>query len=54
MKTFKYKSWLCEWNEEQQMFLLYTPSEQEQPRGFRYPEWEAETKEMCKQFINSY
>ena len=52
--SFRYKKWLCEWDKEQQMYLLYTPSEQEQPIGFRNVESECETKEMCKQFINSY
>jgi hypothetical protein len=54
MKSFRYKNWLCEWNEAEQMFLLYTPDEMEQPKGFRQEEFECETKEMCKQFINSY
>jgi hypothetical protein len=54
MKSFKYKNWLCEWSEEQQMFLLYTPDELEQPKGFRQEEFECETKEICKQFIDSY
>ena len=54
MHSFKYKRWLCEWGEETQLFYLYTPEEQEQPKGFRYPEMELETVEMCKQFINSY
>ena len=54
MKSFKYKGWLCEWDEEQQMFLLYTPDELEQPKGFRDVEFECETKDFCKQFINSY
>ena len=53
-KTFKYRGWLCEWNKEQQMYLLYTPDELEQPRCCRNEETECETKEMCKQFIDSY
>ena len=53
-KTFKFKGWLCLWDDVQQMYILYTPDELEQPRDFRTEETECETKEMCKQFINSY
>lgn len=54
MKSFKYKGWLCDWDEEAQEFKLYTPDELEQPKGFRYPEFEASTKEFCKELIDNY
>jgi hypothetical protein len=53
-KTFKYKGWTCEWNNTEQAYLLYTPDEMEQPRGFRQEEFVCETKEFCKQFIDTY
>ena len=54
MKTFKYKGWLCEWNATEGIFELYTPSELEQPRGFRYAESEAQSVDEAKEFINHY
>lgn len=54
MKSFTYKGWLCEWNEDSQAFDLYTPDELEQPRGFRNEETECSTPAQCKEFINSY
>lgn len=54
MKSFKYKNWLCEWDEKNQQFNLYTPSELEQPKGCRYSEMECVTKEQCKEFIKNY
>jgi hypothetical protein len=54
MKTFKYKKWLCKWNKDEQMYILYTPEEMEQPSGYRYPEFECSTVEECKSFIDSY
>jgi hypothetical protein len=54
MKSFKYKKWLCEWDKEWQRYILYTPEEQEQPVGYRYPEWDCETVELAKEFIDSY
>lgn len=54
MKSFKYKNWLCEWDEESQQFNLYTPDELEQPKGFRYVEMECSTIEQCKEFIRNY
>jgi hypothetical protein len=54
MKSFRYKNWLCEWDKSGQAYILYTPAELEQPRGFRYPETECETVQMCKEFIDSY
>lgn len=53
-KTFKYKNWLCKWNEEEQLYYLYTPSELESPDEFRYSETETATKEQAKEFINNY
>jgi hypothetical protein len=52
-KSFKYKRWMCKWMDTEGMYYLYTPSEMEQPVGFRNEEFECETKEMCKDFINS-
>lgn len=54
MKSFKYKRWLCEWNEAEQLYYLYTPDEQEQPKGFRYPEYEAQSEKEAKEFISNY
>ncbi len=54
MKSFKYKNWFCEWNEDEQLFYLYTPSEMEEPNGLRYSEMEVGTKEQAKEFINNY
>jgi hypothetical protein len=54
MRNFIYKGWLCEWSEGEQMFLLYTPAEMDQPAGFREYEFECETKEICKEFIDNY
>jgi hypothetical protein len=53
-KSFRYKNWYCKWNPLESLYCLYTPDEMEQPSGFRYNEWECETKEDCKVFINSY
>ena len=53
-KTFKYKGWLCEWNEKESMYYLYTPDELEQPKGFREPDIELGTREYCKQHINNF
>lgn len=54
MKTFKYKRWLCEWNEAEQLYYLYTPEELEQPKGFRYSEYEAQSEKEAKEFISNY
>ena len=54
MKSFRYKGWLCEWVVSEGIFHLYTPSEMEQPKGFRYPESEAQSVEEAKSFINHY
>lgn len=53
-KTFKYKKWLCRWDEKEQQYYLYTPGELENPPGFRYSEMETATKEQAKEFINNY
>jgi hypothetical protein len=53
-KTFKYKGWLCGWNSTERMYFLYTPDELKRPSLFRIEEFECETKEQCKQFIDSY
>lgn len=50
MKSFQYKKWLCEWNEAEQLFYLYTPDEVEQPKGLRY----SETEVQAKEFISNY
>ena len=49
-----YKRWLIQWNENEQVFELFTPSELEQPVGCRYPEMEVSTMEQAKEFINNY
>jgi hypothetical protein len=53
-KSFKHKGWLCKWSADIQGWELYTPSELEQPAGFRYPEIECYTVAQCKEFINTY
>jgi hypothetical protein len=53
-KSFRYKGWFCRWNGFEGFYYLYTPSEMEQPVGHRYHEYECETAEHCKEFINSY
>jgi hypothetical protein len=54
MKSFKYKGWFCKWDKKEQVYVIYTPEEMEQPAGFRYPEMECKTAEECKSFIESY
>jgi hypothetical protein len=54
MKSFRYKKWLCEWDEVTQEFNLYTPEELEQPKEYRQAEMECSTSKQCKEFINSY
>lgn len=54
MKSFQYKKWFCEWSEIDKVFSLYTPDEMEQPKGFRYPETEAQSIAEAKEFINNY
>ena len=53
-RSFKYRNWLCKWNATAGVYYLYTPGELEQPTGCRYPEMECATKDMCREFINSY
>ena len=53
-KKVKYKGWLIKWDTEQQLYLLYTPDEMEQPAGFREPETEAATIAEAKRFIDTY
>ena len=33
-KRIKYKGWLIQWNDEAEMYQLFTPEEMEQPAGF--------------------
>lgn len=54
MKSFRYKNWLCEWNEKEQQFYLYTPDEMEEPKGFRYSETEAQSVAEAKEFIDNF
>lgn len=54
MKSFRYKRWFCEWNEQEQLFYLYTPDEMEQPKGFRNSEAEVQSVIEAKEFINNY
>ena len=53
-KKLRYKRWLIQWEESDQMYLLYTPEEMEQPAGFRGSEMEASTIEEAKRFIDNY
>lgn len=53
-KTFKYKGWLCEWHEDEQLYYLFTPDELEYPKDMRTSETEASTIEQAKSFISSY
>ena len=53
-KRVKYKGWLIQWNDEIEMYQLFTPEEMEQPAGFRDVEWEAETIGFAKQWIDHY
>ena len=53
-KNFRHKGWLCQWSDEIQSYVLYTPDELEQPAGFREAEFECNTIDACKAFINSY
>lgn len=50
----KYKGWLLEYDKFEGFWKLYTPSELEQPAGFRYSEAEFSTLEHAKQFIDHY
>ncbi|MDR1008054.1 MAG: hypothetical protein LBL65_05770 [Campylobacteraceae bacterium] len=54
MKSFKYKGWFCEWDGVEEMYFLFTPEQMEQPKGYRDVEWEIETIENAKAFIDSY
>lgn len=53
-KHFHYKGWFCRWNKTEQLFWLFTPSEMEQPLGFREWETEVSTAEQAKAFIDGY
>jgi len=53
-KRIKYKGWLIQWNDEAEMYQLFTPEEMEQPAGFREVEWESETIAFAKQWIDHY
>jgi hypothetical protein len=54
MKSFKYKNWYCKFVASEGLFYLYSPSEMEQPAGFRDHDSECSTSSQCKEFINSY
>jgi hypothetical protein len=53
-KSFMYSGWLCKFNSADMLFHLYTPTEMEQPAGFRNSEMEASTPAQAIEFINCY
>ena len=53
-KSFHYAGWFCRFNRDDLMFYLYTPSEMEQPTGFRNSEMEVSTPAQAIEFINCY
>jgi hypothetical protein len=53
-KSFKYRGWLCKWDDREQMYFVYTPDEAEQPIGYRCSEFECATKKQCREFIDTY
>jgi len=53
-KSFHYAGWFCRFNRDDLMFYLYTPSEMEQPAGFRNSEMEVSTPAQAIEFINCY
>jgi len=53
-QSFFYAGWLCRFNKEDLLFHLYTPSEMEQPAGFRNSEMEVITPAQAIEFINCY
>ena len=50
----KYKGWQIKWDKYEQLYALYTPSELENPPGFREPEALLSTVEQAKTFITNY
>ena len=54
MKTIKYKCWAIVWNKSTQEYDLYTPTELEQPKGFREVEYSCATIADAQAFIDSY
>jgi hypothetical protein len=54
MKTIKYKGWQIKWDKHEQLYALYTPSELENPPGFREPEALLSKVEQAKVFIDNY
>jgi len=45
---------LIQWNEERQAYQLFTPTEMEQPAGFRDVEMEVVDIYFAKKFIDKY
>ena len=54
MKSKKYRGWLVVWNNENQEYDLYTPTELEQPKAFRDIEYSCSTIEEAIEFIDTY
>lgn len=50
----KYKGWLMAFDNATLLWSLYTPSELEQPIGFREPEAEISNIDEAKKFIDNY
>ena len=53
-KSFSYRGWLCKFVTDEGLFHLFTPSELEQPAGFRITEMEVSTPAQAIEFINGY
>jgi hypothetical protein len=54
MAKVKYKGWLIKWDDETQMYALFTPDEMEQPAGSRESEMEISMVAEAKRFIDNY
>ena len=52
--SIKYKGWQIKWDKYECLYALYTPSELENPPGFREPEALLSTVEQAKTFITNY
>ena len=53
-KSLRYKGWLIKWNNDEQLYFLFTPEEMEQPAGFRSHETEVSMMVQAKRFIDNY
>jgi len=53
-KQVKYNDWLIKWNEDDELYDLYTPDEIEQPAGYREVDIQLSTIEEAKSHIDNF